>query len=98
MTMLLCARVWSGSCAPLVCEGRPLPLPQSSCSVRRRMARVAWCMPGLSGQGLQERLAAAGPRIPIIFITGHGDITMSVRAMKAGAVDFLPKPFNDQDL
>ena len=55
-------------------------------------------MPGVSGLALQERLAAAGPRIPIIFISGHGDITMSVRAMKAGAVDFLPKPFNDQDL
>ena len=55
-------------------------------------------MPGVSGLALQETLATAGHRIPIIFITGHGDITMSVRAMKAGAVDFLPKPFNDQDL
>jgi len=55
-------------------------------------------MPEVSGLALQERLAAAGHRIPIIFIPGHGDITMSVRAMKAGAVDFLPKPFNDQDL
>jgi FixJ family two-component response regulator len=55
-------------------------------------------MPEVSGLALQERLAAAGHRIPIIFITGHGDITMSVRAMKAGAVDFLLKPFNDQDL
>jgi RNA polymerase sigma factor (sigma-70 family) len=55
-------------------------------------------MPGVSGLALQETLAASGHRIPIIFITGHGDITMSVRAMKAGAVDFLPKPFNDQDL
>jgi FixJ family two-component response regulator len=55
-------------------------------------------MPGLSGLALQETLAAAGHRIPIIFITGHGDVSMSVRAMKAGAVDFLPKPFNDQDL
>jgi RNA polymerase sigma factor (sigma-70 family) len=55
-------------------------------------------MPGVSGLALQETLAVAGHRIPIIFITGHGDITMSVRAMKAGAVDFLPKPFNDQDL
>jgi RNA polymerase sigma factor (sigma-70 family) len=55
-------------------------------------------MPGVSGLALQERLAAARPRIPIIFITGHGDISMSVRAMKAGAVHFLPKPFNDQDL
>jgi len=55
-------------------------------------------MPGVSGLALQETLAASGHRIPIIFITGHGDITMSVRVMKAGAVDFLPKPFNDQDL
>ena len=54
-------------------------------------------MPGVSGLVLQETLAAAGHRIPIIFITGHGDITMSVQR-KAGAVDFLPKPFNDQDL
>jgi FixJ family two-component response regulator len=55
-------------------------------------------MPGVSGLVLQERLAAAEPRIPIIFITGHADIPLSVRAMKAGAVDFLPKPFNDQEL
>jgi RNA polymerase sigma factor (sigma-70 family) len=55
-------------------------------------------MPGMSGMALQETLAAAGHHVPIIFITGHGDIAMSVRAMKAGAVDFLPKPFNDQDL
>jgi RNA polymerase sigma factor (sigma-70 family) len=55
-------------------------------------------MPEVSGLALQEKLAAAGPRIPIIFISGHGDITVSVRAMKAGAVDFLPKPFSDQDL
>jgi RNA polymerase sigma factor (sigma-70 family) len=55
-------------------------------------------MPGASGLALQETLAAAGQSIPIIFITGHGDISMSVRAMKAGAVDFLAKPFNDQDL
>ncbi len=55
-------------------------------------------MPGLSGLDLQRDLAAAGIRIPIIFITGHGDIPMSVRAMKAGAVEFLTKPFRDQDL
>jgi RNA polymerase sigma factor (sigma-70 family) len=55
-------------------------------------------MPEVSGLALQETLATAGHPIPIIFITGHGDITMSVRAMKAGAVDFLAKPFNDQDL
>jgi FixJ family two-component response regulator len=55
-------------------------------------------MPGLSGLDLQRELANAGERIPIIFITGHGDIPMSVRAMKAGAVEFLPKPFRDEEL
>ena len=55
-------------------------------------------MPGLSGLDLQRELAAANIDIPIIFITGHGDIPMSVRAMKAGAVEFLTKPFRDQDL
>ena len=55
-------------------------------------------LPGLSGMDLQRELAVANRRIPIIFITGHGDIPMSVRAMKAGAVEFLTKPFRDQDL
>lgn len=55
-------------------------------------------MPGLGGLDLQRDLAAANIHIPIIFITGHGDIPMSVRAMKAGAVEFLTKPFRDQDL
>jgi len=55
-------------------------------------------MPGLSGLDLQRDLVEANIHIPIIFITGHGDIPMSVRAMKAGAVEFLTKPFRDQDL
>jgi len=55
-------------------------------------------LPGVSGLDLQRDLAAAGDRIPIIFITGHGDIPMTVRAMKAGAAEFLPKPFREQDL
>ncbi len=55
-------------------------------------------LPGTSGLDFQRRLAEAGISIPIIFITGHGDIPMSVRAMKAGAVEFLTKPFRDQDL
>jgi RNA polymerase sigma factor (sigma-70 family) len=55
-------------------------------------------MPGVSGPALQESLAADEIHIPIVFITGHGDIPTSVRAMKAGAVDFLPKPFSDQQL
>ena len=55
-------------------------------------------LPGLSGMDLQRQLAAANRPMPIIFITGHGDIPMSVRAMKAGAVEFLTKPFRDQEL
>ena len=55
-------------------------------------------LPGLSGLDLQQELSAANVHIPIIFITAHGDIPMSVRAMKAGAVEFLTKPFRDQDL
>jgi FixJ family two-component response regulator len=55
-------------------------------------------LPGLSGLDLQRELASSDVRIPIIFITGHGDIPMSVRAMKAGAAEFLPKPFREQEL
>src|SRR6266478_3860302 len=55
-------------------------------------------MPGLSGMELQRELAQSGTHIPIIFITGHGDIPMSVRAMKAGAVEFLTKPFRTRSL
>ena len=55
-------------------------------------------LPGLSGLDLQRELSADSIQIPIIFITAHGDIPMSVRAMKAGAVEFLTKPFRDQDL
>jgi len=55
-------------------------------------------LPGLSGLDLQRELLSTQAQIPIIFITGHGDIPMSVRAMKEGAVEFLPKPFRDQDL
>lgn len=55
-------------------------------------------MPGKSGLEFQRDLVAAGAAVPIIFITGHGDIPMSVQAMKAGAIEFLTKPFRDQDL
>jgi RNA polymerase sigma factor (sigma-70 family) len=55
-------------------------------------------LPGISGLEFQRKLAEANNPIPIIFITGHGDIPMSVRAMKAGAIEFLPKPFRHQDL
>ncbi len=55
-------------------------------------------LPGVGGLELQRKLADAGVHIPIIFITGHGDIPMTVKAMKSGAVEFLTKPFVDQDL
>ena len=55
-------------------------------------------LPGISGLDLQRELIEAGIRIPIIFITGHGDIPMTVKAMKSGAVEFLAKPFRNQDL
>jgi FixJ family two-component response regulator len=55
-------------------------------------------LPGVNGLDFQRELAEAGIRIPIIFITGHGDIPMTVKAMKSGAVEFLTKPFRDQDL
>ena len=55
-------------------------------------------LPGLSGLGLQKRMAEVNLEVPIIFITGHGDVPTSVRAMKAGALEFLTKPFADQDL
>ena len=55
-------------------------------------------LPGMSGLEFQEQLAGLGIRLPVILMTGHGDIPMSVRGMKAGAVDFLPKPFRDQDM
>jgi FixJ family two-component response regulator len=55
-------------------------------------------LPGMSGLDVQRRLTEVGAQIPVIFITAHGDIAMSVKAMKSGAVEFLTKPFRDQDL
>src|ERR1044072_336790 len=55
-------------------------------------------LPGMSGLDFQNKLATTNAHIPIVFMTGHGDIPMSVRAMKGGAVDFLTKPFRDQDM
>jgi FixJ family two-component response regulator len=72
--------------------------------LQRSLPEAASCLildirlPGLGGLDLQVELAKADVPIPIIFITGHGDIPMSVKAMKEGAVDFLTKPFRDQDL
>jgi FixJ family two-component response regulator len=72
--------------------------------LRRHAEDVPGCLvldvrlPGVSGLEVQRQLAEAGTALPIVFITGFGDIPMSVRAMKAGAVEFLTKPFRDQDL
>ncbi len=72
--------------------------------LQTKLPDVASCLvldvrlPGLSGLDLQAELAEANIHIPIIFMTGHGDIPMTVRAMKGGAVDFLTKPFRDQDM
>jgi FixJ family two-component response regulator len=72
--------------------------------LQHKLPDVASCLvldvrlPGLSGLDFQAELAKANIHIPIIFMTGHGDIPMSVRAMKGGAVDFLTKPFRDQDM
>jgi two-component system response regulator FixJ len=55
-------------------------------------------MPGLTGMDLQEALVGSGHTMPIIFISGHADVPMSIKAMKRGAFDFLPKPFHDEDL
>src|ERR1700737_4632124 len=72
--------------------------------LRRKLPDVPSCLvldvrlPGVNGLDFQRELADAGVRIPIIFITGHGDIPMTVKAMKSGAVEFLTKPFRDQDL
>lgn len=72
--------------------------------LQRKMPEVPRCLvldlrlPGMSGLEVQRRLIEAGVKIPIIFITAHGDIPTSVRAMKSGAVEFLTKPFRDKDL
>jgi FixJ family two-component response regulator len=72
--------------------------------LERKLPEIPSCLvldirlPGVSGLDFQAQLAKAGIRMPVIFMTGHGDIPMSVRAMKAGAIDFLTKPFRDQDM
>jgi FixJ family two-component response regulator len=72
--------------------------------LQRRPADIPCCLvldvrlPGLSGLDFQTELAKVNNKVPIVFMTGHGDIPMSVKAMKAGAIEFLPKPFRDQDM
>jgi FixJ family two-component response regulator len=72
--------------------------------LNRRLPDVPGCvvldvrLPGLSGLDLQREMVEKGIHVPVVFITGHGDIPMSVQAMKAGAIEFLTKPFRDQDL
>ena len=78
--------------------------PSAQAFLAARRAEAPGCLvldvrlPGLSGLDLQRELASTNATLPIIFLTGHGDIPMSVRAMKAGAIEFLTKPFREQDL
>ena len=102
MTMLRCARLL-GSLFRSV--GLRVELFGSAREFAEfRMPDIASCLvldirlPGVSGLEFQTELAAKDIRIPIIFMTGHGDIPMSVKAMKAGAIDFLTKPFREQDV
>ena len=71
---------------------------QADCLVSAGCIVLDIRLPGMSGLDFQEQLAQLGIRLPVILMTGHGDIPMTVRAMKAGAVDFLPKPFRVQDM
>jgi len=83
---------------------RVRPFSSARDFLRNKRSEGAACLvldvqlPGLSGLDLQRELTKRGRRIPVIFITGHGDIPMSVRAMKAGAVEFLTKPFHERAL
>ena len=81
---------------------RPFASPQEFLASKRPDAPGCLVLdvrlPGMSGLTFQTELARVGVALPVIFITGHGDIPMSVRAMKAGAIEFLTKPFHDQDL
>ena len=83
-------------------EPRAFATPQEFLQAKRADAPSCLVLdvrlPGASGLAFQEELARAGVPLPVIFITGHGDIPMSVRAIKAGAVEFLCKPFRDQEL
>jgi FixJ family two-component response regulator len=89
----------------IVCVGLQVELFESAQEfLASKLPNVPSCLvldvrlPGISGLALQRQLAEANVQIPIIFITAHGDVPMTVRAMKAGAVEFLTKPFHDQDL
>jgi len=83
---------------------KPMSFSSARAFLEAELTELSGClvsdirMPGLSGLDLQDELAKRNCQIPIIFITGHGTVSMSVRAMKAGAVDFLQKPFEDQEL
>jgi FixJ family two-component response regulator len=81
------------------CYEMPLDLAQDQESLAEADCLILDVrLPFTSGLDFQQKLSEMGSDVPIIFMTGHGDIPMSVRAMKAGAVDFLPKPFRDQDM
>jgi len=93
LELLMCSEGWDAETFPSAVEflGNPRPAAPH-CLV------LDVTLPGLNGLDLQQRIAADGAGTPIIFITGHGDVPTSVRAMKAGAVEFLTKPFRDDAL
>jgi FixJ family two-component response regulator len=82
----------------VVCFGATRDFLESEVMAKANCLILDIRLPRVSGLDFQAQLIAAGVEIPIIFMTGHGDIPMTVRAMKAGAVDFLAKPFRDQDM
>lgn len=101
MTIPQCGEQSSALSDAWVCKSNcssPRRSSSEHASERAQLPRPRYQLPGISGLNLQCQLARANIQIPIIFITAHGDIPMTVRAMKAGAVEFLTKPFRDQDL
>lgn len=100
-TIRRCATRWVCCCAPVGCRWKPSPTPPIF-SCQRRPAtglhRAGRANARISGLDLQKQLRTQGYRLPIIFMTGHGDVPMAIRAMKAGAFDFIEKPFQGEIL
>jgi len=101
MTMRVCVRPFSSLLKSVGLRSEAFGTTQSfyaASAGRAKLLVLDVRLPGVNGLDFQRQLVDAGFQIPIIFITGHGDIPMTVRAMKSGAVEFLTKPFRDQDL
>jgi FixJ family two-component response regulator len=94
-TTVTCA---DGATGAMPAGGKPWFIPRAKFRQPSAGNATGQCPPGKSGLDLQRELAATNRELPIIFITGHGDISMTVQAMKGGAIEFLTKPFRDQEL